>query len=76
MTPKEKAKELVKKYSCLYHGIEENLLEIVVISDYAIESALIAVDLRLDGDFIFSSIEYGEDSLEYWQEVKQEIEKL
>jgi hypothetical protein len=38
--------------------------------------ALIAVDLRLDGDFIFTSFKYGEDSLEYWQEVKQEIEKL
>lgn len=66
MIPQEKAKELVNKYLQVYDG----RLPI------AKQCALIAVDLRLDGDFLFSSIEYGEDSLEYWQEVKQEINNL
>jgi hypothetical protein len=72
MTAKEKAKELVEKYwdvepleSC--DGMEYKM---------AIDCALIAVDLRLEGDFIFTSIEYGQDSLQYWQEVKKEIEKM
>jgi len=68
LTPKEKAKELVIKfvgYTLSYRD------------EYAAKQcALIAVDLRLDGDFIFTSIEYGKDSLEYWEQVKQEIELL
>ena len=71
MTPKEKAKELVKKYSCLYHGIEENLLEKVVISDYAIESALISVD-----EILLAGKDVDEFADVYWRKVKQEIEKL
>ena len=70
MTPKEKAKELVHKF---YDATEDHWNQ-----DYVSKKcALIAVDLRLEGDFIFSSIEYGgEESLEYWNEVKQQIEKL
>ena len=69
MTPKEKAKELIDKMCNIDFFDDYN--EIIK------KSALIAVDLRLEGDFIFSSIEYGgKDSLEYWIEVKQEIEKL
>jgi hypothetical protein len=69
MTPKEKAKELIDKmYNIDFFDDYNEIIK---------KSALIAVDLRLEGDFIFSSIEYGgEDSLEYWIEVKQEIEKL
>lgn len=69
MTPKEKAKEIYLKYRTLN-------LSTWINSEDAKKMSLIAVDLRLDGDFLFSSIEYGEDSLEYWEEVKQEIEKL
>ena len=84
MTPKEKAKQLVKRYSCLHHGIEEDLLEKVVISDYAIESALIAVDEFLylqpfttGKDLIDGAIsDYIIRIFNYWQEVKQEIENL
>jgi hypothetical protein len=72
MTPKEKAQELVDKY---YHLFSVELENTICIYE-AKECALIAVDLRLDGDFIFNSIEYGIDSLEYWQEVKQEIQAL
>jgi hypothetical protein len=72
MTPREKAKELVGKY---YHLFSVELENTICIYE-AKQCALIAVDLRLDGDFIFNSIEYGIDSLEYWQEVKQEIQAL
>lgn len=83
MKPKEKAEQLVKKYSCLYHGIEEDLLEKVVISDYAIESALITVDEILEAipnEYLDywqgeSQMILNED-VDYWNEVKQEIEKL
>jgi hypothetical protein len=37
---------------------------------------LIAVDLRLEGDFIFTDIDHAEGSYDYWQEVKNEIEKI
>ena len=65
MTPKEKAKELVDKYYHLFSVELENTI------DYreAKQCALIAVDEILDNcENIFEA--------EYWQEVKQEIEKL
>jgi hypothetical protein len=67
MTPKEKAIKLYNNYMEMPYPTH---------SDRAKQCALIAVDLRLEGDFIFSSIEYGENSFEYWQNVKQEIENL
>ena len=62
MTPKEKAIELVEKFTNLYEGINLGLAK----KHWAKQSALIAVDeilkLRVN--------------IPYWQEVKQEIEKL
>jgi hypothetical protein len=71
MTPQEKARELVDKMYLVTKedGIYGDLF-------IAKQCALIAVDLRLDGDFIYSGIEYGEDSLGYWEQVKIEIQKL
>lgn len=65
MTPKEKAKELVDKY---YNFGDQEF-------DYSKEFALIAVD-----EIILQCWDYREIDLEkscdYWEEVKQEIEKL
>jgi hypothetical protein len=72
MTAKEKAKELFDKY----YIVCQEYTEEIQCSIQAKQCALIAVDLRLDGYFIFNSIEYGIDSLEYWQEVNQEIQNL
>jgi len=72
MTPQEKARELVDKY---YHFFSVELENTICIYE-AKQCALIAVDLRLDGDFIYSCIEYGENSLGYWEQVKIEIQKL
>jgi hypothetical protein len=62
MTPKEKAIELVEKFTNLYEGINLGLAK----KHWAKQSALIAVDeilkLRVN--------------IPYWQEVKEEIEKL
>jgi hypothetical protein len=71
MTPKQKAKEIANKFYYYVESISGSQQQ-----ENAKQCALIAVDLRLEGDFIFSSIEYGQDSLEYWQEVKEEINKF
>ena len=62
MTPKEKAKDLVDKM----YGV----------TDYqAKQSALIAVDEILESHyFVLSGVKPS--IYNYWQEVKQEIEKL
>ena len=88
MTPKEKAKELINKYINLTE--ECNCLEYMCvcfrISEYkAKECALIAVDEIINVcPYIDLKIRETEDQLSafdfqfvsYWQEVKQEIEKL
>jgi len=61
MTPKDKAKELIKKYSLLSWKGKEFEFE------YYKQCALIAVDEILNKDYYNN---------EYWQEVKNEIEKL
>jgi len=74
MTPKEKAIELVDKYIPLslrlyseYEWVEE--------IDSAKQCALIAVDELIE--FAYNYTDYNEKSTkEYWQEVKQEIEKI
>jgi hypothetical protein len=64
MTPKEKAKELVKMFQ---FKTEINKIIPNFNTYKAIECALIAVDVL---------IEQCDDSREYWNEVKHEIEKL
>jgi hypothetical protein len=65
MTPKEKAKELFNKMFCSSRSIEV---------EQAKKCALIAVDEIINSRpaITDSQIEYQK----YWQEVKQEIEKL
>jgi hypothetical protein len=73
MTPKEKAQGLwLEYYELLPDGIYSTQAAKIEAKKYA----LIAVKLRLDGHFPFTSIEYGLDSLEYWEAVKTEIKKL
>ena len=67
MTPKQKAKELVNKFKNRSIELGESHSQLL-----AEANALIAVDEILDylKDNGFST------QIEYWQEVKQEIEKL
>jgi len=74
MTPKEKAKELVEKYFHLF-SVE---LDLIISYRESKKCALIAVD-----EILWEIIKYADNSKEYivensqyWQEVKQEIEKL
>jgi hypothetical protein len=83
MTPKEKAEELVDSYKIKVKVFfTENSIPIIVKADMILESAiqcaLIAVDEIIN--VCLPSSEYGgvitDATIEYWQEVKQEIEKL
>jgi len=71
MTPKEKAKELFNKY-CFAIRTEETDSGYFTNVLYAKNCALIAVDEILKITWVdkFLTVE------DYWQEVKQEIEKL
>ena len=66
LTPKEKAKELVYRFRN----------EVSLSQWESTHCAKIAVELRIEGDFLFTDIEYGESSLEYWNEVLKEIDNI
>jgi hypothetical protein len=70
MTPKLKAKELVDKY---WIYLRAGLLYDEEAKDDAKHCALIAVDEILK---VASFYNDTQDEVTYWQEVKQEIEKL
>lgn len=72
MMPKEKADELIKKF---FEPVRWKLGQEDV-TQRAKECALIAVDEILDIDCCDMSEENFDNHIEYWQEVKQEIEKI
>jgi hypothetical protein len=74
-TPKEKAEELVDKYYWIFGD--------GYLGKQHIQCALIAVDERFEHiDYIFTELKKDnlpnkfDDEIEYWQEVKKEIELL
>ena len=68
MTPKEKAKDLYDSYwYCLFQS------NIVKRDYWSQQCALIAVDEMI---FVVSKYNDTQAEVSYWQEVKQEIEKL
>jgi len=77
MTPKEKSIELVDKFENIVPMIDGYYSYQEMIEEHFNKSkqcALIAVDLILDETIYY----FNDDDIfiEYWQEVKQEIEKL
>ena len=70
MTAKEKAEILFKEY---YSYLKSNLMDDKEAIDDAKQCALIAVDEVIGA---IESIAVWISTLNYWQEVKQEIEKL
>jgi hypothetical protein len=69
MTPQEKANELYSKYDDL---LNKDFGNPIVFDNQLKQSALIAVD-----ELIYShSQDTTDNQFYYWQEVKQEIEKL
>ena len=73
MTPKEKAKELIDKFN--NHTVKELVYlkngKVIEGKTEAKQCALIAVDEIIKDKKMFNQI-----SVEYWEDVKQEIEKL
>ena len=67
MTPKQKAQELINKFTQFH----TNGVYSVVHKDVAKQFVLKAVD-----EILKVSISYAGKDYDYWQEVKQEIEKL
>ena len=74
MTPKEKAEELVSKYEMCTRPIF-TLLHYEIEKAYNKQCALIAVDEIIEA-IDSHDFETRNKKLNYWLEVKQEIEKL
>ena len=66
MTPKEKAIELVSKFSIV--GLQQR--------NEGIACALICVDEIINCDSFFETLKQGKKFNQYWHEVQDEIEKL
>ncbi len=75
MTPKEKAEELFKTY-LIYFPEFYSVREYDYDEEKAKQCALIVVDEILDDDMYDMSEDLFEKRILYWEEVKQEIEKL
>lgn len=69
MTPKEKAEELVHKYRMLLMNTDTDYGEEILVSILSLQCALIAIDEIIDE--VSSLVK-----IEYWHQVKKEIEKL
>jgi hypothetical protein len=77
MTPKEKANELyLKMLDWVYNG--NKYLEHNIVSTSAKQCALIAVDEIINTNALSEQFDYGIDktNIFYWEQVKNEIEKL
>ena len=74
MKSKEKAKELVDRFYDLQYDIVERVPD--NIHQIAKQCALICVDEIMKTDWYIPNLSDAIDWKIYWQEVKQEIEKL
>ena len=76
MTPKEKAKELLEKMNVIHH-LKGNGLPVSMHKSQIKRCALIAVDEITQAiDFDWMEVQNLDREHAYWEEVKQEIEKL
>jgi hypothetical protein len=73
MTPKEKAIELILKYS---KGKDEYGWNLCECDSCAKKCALIAVDEIINCDYFFNTLKDTKKFTSYWYEVQQQIEKL
>lgn len=74
MTPQEKAKELVHKMFNVDLQCDNEAM--CMLYPHAIKCALIAVEEILDVDYYDMSEELFDNHIEYWEQVKHEIQKL
>jgi hypothetical protein len=73
MTPKEKAENLVNQYRMILMNEDTECGNEILCTSIAIKSTLIAVDEILN---VIPNNNGWQAKREYWQEVKQEINKL
>jgi hypothetical protein len=77
MTSKDKAKELVDSYKIKVKVFfTENSIPIIVKADMILESAIQCALIAADELIYETQFEVPNIRQRYWQEVKQEIEKL
>ena len=75
MTPKEKATQLFNKYYVSILEINHDLSEEIIISILAKKQALIAVD-EIISIVEWYDVRHISNQLKFWNEVKNEIDKL
>jgi hypothetical protein len=77
MTPKEKAEALVDKYKLILIMSDTDAGEEILCTSISKQCALIAVDFAMSSIYSFRPMNGGWISgKKYYEEVKQEIEKL
>jgi hypothetical protein len=86
MTPKEKAEQVIAKYSIMVNisFIEHSIPTVIrglMLRKSAIQCALIAVDELLNNGNLYNNYNYPKDvkieeTIYYWIAIKQEIEEL
>ena len=76
MTPKEKAQELIDKYRIILMQSDTYAGEEILCTTIAKQCALIAVDEILKYLTTSLDVQTSLSAVNYWEEVKQEIEKL
>jgi hypothetical protein len=83
MIPKEKAKEMVRKYFDIlakasnYKGLKiEGEKKFYAIEKIAKKIALISVDEIVNSDYFFATLEENRLHTKYWYDVQREIDKL
>lgn len=76
MTPKEKANELFTHYHNLIQSIGNELGQEILVTILAKQSALIAVDELIKIHYLLTNTNDTSPSINYWKEVKQEIQNL
>ena len=74
MTPKEKAEKLFNKF-IIIDDLSDSTGNSLYFNAHAKQCALIAVDELINSHLVSDKI-FDTHPVDYWQEVKQEIEKL
>jgi hypothetical protein len=74
MTPKEKAEELITKFMEV-NNIVYKIIKRKVLIHIATRNALMLVNEMLNNFLSNRTTKYGRERYQYWQNVKQEIEK-
>ena len=78
MNAKGKAKELVDRFLpySYYHEMDNSMNRSYQQEDNSKQCALICVDEILKNEHDYTNTPYEENNIDYWKEVKIEIEKI